>query len=81
MNTKNGVMNCYWRIDGLHVLFGIVEKNPKHVTRERFRYKGGGLENTGGREHLFGNVYFSTMRAATDKRSSPVERVDQVGNG
>jgi hypothetical protein len=39
------------------------------------------LENTGGREHLFGNVYFSTMRAATDKRSSPVERVDQVANG
>ena len=25
--------------------------------------------------------YFSTMRAATDKRSSPVERVDQVDNG
>ena len=25
--------------------------------------------------------YFSTMRAATDKRSSPVERMDQVGNG
>ena len=34
-----------------------------------------------GREHLLCNVYFSTMRAATDKRSSPVERVDQVGNG
>ena len=40
-------------------------------------YRGGG-ENPGGREHLFANVYFSTMRAATDKRSSPVERVDQI---
>ena len=41
---------------------------------------GGGRKNTGGREHTFGNTYFSTMRAATDKRSSPVERVDQVAN-
>ena len=38
----------------------------------------GGRENPGGREHLFGNVYFSTMRAATDKWSSSVERVDQI---
>ena len=44
-------------------------------------YREGGVENTGGRERLFGNVDFSTMRAATDKRSSPVERADQVGNG
>ena len=41
----------------------------------------GGRENTMGREHLLCNVYFSTMRAATDKRSSPVERVDQVVKG
>ena len=40
--------------------------------------QGGGRENTMGREHLLCNVYFSTMRAATDKRSSSVERLDQV---
>ena len=44
-------------------------------------YRGRGLENTGGREHLFGNVYFSTTRAAIDKRSSSVERVDQIAKG
>ena len=43
--------------------------------------QGGGLEKTGGREDVWCNVYFSTMRAATDKRSSSVERVDQVDNG
>ena len=42
---------------------------------------GGGRKNTGGREYLLCNDYFSTMRAATDKPSSPVERVDQVGKG
>ena len=40
-----------------------------------------GLEKTGGGEDVLCNVYFSTMRAATDKRSSPVERVDQVAKG
>ena len=40
-----------------------------------------GEKTRGGmREHLFGNTYFSTTRAATDKRSSPVDRVDQVAN-
>ena len=43
--------------------------------------QGGGLEKTGGREDVWCNVYFSTMRAATDKRSSSVERVDQVDKG
>jgi hypothetical protein len=38
----------------------------------------GGREKTGGGEDVLCNVYFSTMRAATDKRISPVERVDQV---
>ena len=44
----------------------------------------GGLKNTGGREHLFGlfgNVSFSTVRVATDKRSSSVERVDKITKG
>ena len=42
--------------------------------------EGGGRENTGGREHVLCNDYFSTMRAATVKRSSSVERVDRVVN-
>ena len=45
------------------------------------QYRGRGLEKTGGREDVLCNVYFSTTRAATDKRSSPVERVDQVAKG
>ena len=43
--------------------------------------EGGEREKTGGGEDVLCNVYFSTMRAATDKRSSPVERVDQVAKG
>ena len=39
-------------------------------------YREGGREKTGGGEDVLCNDYFSTMRAATDKRSSPVERVD-----
>ena len=41
----------------------------------------GGRKNTGGSKYLLCNDYFSTMRAATDKRSSPVERADQVSKG
>ena len=42
---------------------------------------GQGEKETGGGGDVLCNVYFSTMRAATDKRFSPVERVDQVDNG
>ena len=44
-------------------------------------YREGGREKTGGGEDVLCNDYFSTMRAATDKRSSPVERADQVAKG
>ena len=43
-----------------------------------------GLEKTGGREDVkfcVRNDYLSTMRAATNKRSSSVERVAQVAKG
>ena len=60
-----------------------VEATPKVLFVSEFRiiftYRKGGRENTMGREHLLCNVYFSTMRAATDKRSSSVERFAQVG--
>ena len=57
--------------------------NYSDVTKmaSNFYYKGGGREKTGGGEEFLCNVYFSTMRAATDKRSSPVERVDRVAKG
>ena len=41
----------------------------------------GGEKKTEGGEDVLCNDYFSTTRAATDKRSSPVERVDQVAKG
>ena len=43
--------------------------------------QGGGLEKTGGREDVLCNDYFSTVRAATDKRSSPVEKLNQATKG
>ena len=55
-----------------------------HVVCHRNTYKfiqRGGRKKTGGGEDVLCNDYFSTMRAATDKRSSPVERVDQVDKG
>ena len=42
---------------------------------------GRGGEKRRGRRRLLCNEYFSTMRAATDKRSSSVERVGQIGKG
>ena len=52
----------------LHILFfGVVQ--------------GGGRKNTGGSEYLLCNDYFSTMRAVTDKQSSPVERAVQRVKG
>ena len=38
-------------------------------------------KKTGRREDVLCNDYFSTMRTDTDKRPSPVERVDQVTKG
>ena len=43
--------------------------------------QGGGEKNTGWTEHVLCNDYFSTVRAATGKRSSSVERVDRGVNG
>ena len=43
--------------------------------------QGGEEKNTRGSEYLLCNDYFSTVRAATDRRSSPVERADQVIKG
>ena len=44
------------------------------------KYRGGGGKDRE-REDVLCNVYFSTTRAATDKRSLPVERLDQVAKG
>ena len=50
--------------------------------RRCFNYlQGGGTKNTGTWQYLLCNDYFSTVRAATDKRSSPVASMDQVAKG
>ena len=63
---------CNSRIEAL----GQASINPSSRQSQASAYRKGG--DTEGREYLLCNDYFSTMRAATDKRSSPVERVDQV---
>ena len=44
-------------------------------------YREGVEKKTGGRQDILCNDYSSTMRVATDKRSSSVEMVDQVAKG
>ena len=69
-------------VDGDHLTTGAVVllRAPNSESGHIKNYRGG-EKKTGGGEDVLCNDYFSTMRAATDKRSSPVERVDQVAKG
>jgi hypothetical protein len=75
-----------WHNDNRHNNYAIsayefMSGRELHAPHAYAQYREGWLEKTGGREDVLCNDDFSTMRAATDKRSSSVERADQVDNG
>ena len=58
----------------------INERTPSKTKRWVCTYRGG-MKKTGVWEDVLCNGYFSTLRDATDKQSSSVERVGQVAKG
>ena len=75
---------CYFQRFAILITHGVTGRRPLKI-REFWAFQvrkciQEGRKKTGG-EDILCNDYFSTMRAATDKRSSPIGRVDQVAKG